>query len=62
MEDIKISKGADSQGGEIHDHESLRSVRITQSTEGLDDAVIKSLKRKADLILLPMLAVMYLFK
>lgn len=62
MEDIKTGKGPDSQGGEIHDQESLRSVQVAAGIDGLDDAVIKSLKRKADLILLPMLALMYLFK
>lgn len=63
MEDSKMDKVMKLRdGATTGDAESLRSVHNVRDAEVVDLAIVKTLKRKADGILLPMLAVMYLFK
>jgi hypothetical protein len=63
--DDKMSKTMETQeptSTEKHLDAESGSVAVAQSAECLDPATVRSLKRKADFILLPMLATMYLFK
>lgn len=42
--------------------EEVGRIEVREATEIIDPAIVKSLKRKADLIIIPTLAVTYLFK